>query len=157
MTALGYNYRLSDIGCALGLSQLSRLTDNVARRRAIAAVYSAALADVPCLQLPAAGTEGEAAWHLYPVRVLSPLSRDLVWRALRAEGLGVAVHYPPVHLHRYYRQRFGFEDGAYPEAERAGRELISLPIFHGMNDCDVTDVVTAVRKVLMHFVQEGSA
>lgn len=157
MTALGHNYRLSDIGCALGLAQLPRLAANVKCRRAIAARYATELADVPFLQLPADSADLESAWHLYPVRILPPLVRDDVWSALRAEGLGVGVHYPPVHLHPYYRERFGFSEGAYPEAERAGRQLISLPMFHGMSASDVDDVVSAVRKVLTHFGEQARA
>lgn len=157
MTALGHNYRLSDIGCALGLAQLPRLAANVKCRRAIAARYATELADVPFLKLPADSADVESAWHLYPVRILPPLVRDDVWSALRAEGLGVGVHYPPVHLHPYYRERFGFSEGAYPEAERAGRQLISLPMFHGMTASDVDDVVSAVRKVLTHFGEQARA
>lgn len=155
MTALGYNYRLSDIGCALGLSQLPRLADNVGRRRAIAARYARELADVPCLQLPTVGADVEPAWHLYPVRVQPPAIRDEVGRALLVEGIGVNVHYPPVHLHPYYRDRFGHGDGDYPQAEQAARQLISLPMFHGMSDRNVEGVLAAVRKVVGHMVREG--
>lgn len=157
MTALGYNYRLSDIGCALGIAQLPRLAANVQQRRAIASRYTASLADLPCVQLPVESAGSESAWHLYPVRILPRLVRDEVWGALRAEGLGVSVHYPPVHLHRYYRKRFGYSEGAYPAAELAGRQLISLPIFHGMTGADVDDVIGAVRKVLTHFARQARA
>ena len=157
MIALGYNYRLSDIACALGISQLSRLAVNVRRRRAVAAQYASEFADLPFLQLPVVRADVEPAWHLYPARVRPPLGRDDVWRALRAEGVGVNVHYPPVHLQPYYRARFGFREGDYPETETATMELISLPMFHGMGSCEVRDVVTAVRKVLTHFAQHANA
>jgi perosamine synthetase len=145
MTELGYNYRLPDLVCALGLSQLPKLAANVARRRAIAAAYEERLADVPGLRLPAVRPDVEPAWHLYPVRVDN---REQVFRALRAEGIGVNVHYIPVHLHPYYRDRFGYAGGEFPVAEGAYEALISLPMFHGMSDDDVDDVVAAVRKVL---------
>ena len=157
MTALGYNYRLSDIACALGLSQLRRLAANVKRRWEIAGQYASELEDLPFLQLPIVRPDVRPAWHLYPVRVQPPLVRDDVWQALRAEGVGVNVHYPPVHLHPYYRERFGLHEGDYPEAEAATQELISLPMFHGMGAREVCDVVTAVRKVLTHFAQQGNA
>ena len=76
------------------------------------------------------------------------VDRGEVFRALRAEGLGVNVHYIPVHLHPYYRDRFGYRGGEFPNAEAAYQQLISLPMFHGMTDQDVDDVVAAVRKVM---------
>jgi perosamine synthetase len=154
MVALGYNYRLSDIGCALGLSQLPRLPANVASRRAIAARYAAELADLPCLRLPVVRADVETAWHLYPVRILPPMERDDVCRALRAEGLGVNVHYSPVYEHPYYRKHFGDSGAFCPNTEIAARQLLSLPIFQGMSASDIDDVVTAVRKVVTHFARQ---
>lgn len=151
MTALGYNYRLPDLNCALGLAQLARLRANVDRRRAIAARYGDALSGLAHLTLPIAALDVDHAWHLYPIRVLPPVDREEVYRALRAEGLGVNVHYIPVHLHPYYRERFGYRGGEFPIAEAAYRQLISLPMFHGMSDEDVDDVTTAVAKVMAHF------
>jgi perosamine synthetase len=151
MTALGYNYRLTDIACALGLAQVPGLEGNVARRRVIAARYSEALSGVPGLTLPHTAADVAHAWHLYPIRVVPPIDRAEVFRALRAEGLGVNVHYVPVHLHPYYRGRFGYAGGEVPRAEAAYASLISLPMFHGMTDRDVDDVTTAVQKVMAHF------
>jgi perosamine synthetase len=94
------------------------------------------------------------AWHLYPIRLrLENLSagRAQIFRALRAENIGVNVHYVPVHLHPYYRERFGYKPGAYPVAEDAYERLISLPMFHGMSDQDVDDVIRAVNKVMVKF------
>ena len=155
MTALGYNYRLSDIACACGLSQLSRLNVNLGRRREIARQYACRLASLPGLRVPYTRPDAEPAWHLYAVRVdpkVARTGRDEIFRALRAEGLGVNVHYIPVHLHPYYRQRFGDRSGRWPIAEQASSELISLPMFHAMSDGDVQDVVAAVSKVMRHFV-----
>ena len=150
MTELGFNYRLPDVACALGLSQLPRLEGNVRRRREIARAYGERLTNLP-LTLPAVRSEAEPAWHLYPVRLrLEELrvGRAEVFAALRAEGIGVNVHYIPVHLHPYYRERFGFSGGAFPVAEHAYERLLSLPMFHSMTDSDVADVVEAVTKVL---------
>ncbi len=155
MVALGYNYRLSDIGCALGLSQLRRLEANLARRRAIAEWYSAALREIPAVVPPSMRSDVNSAWHLYPIRLeLEKLSvgRAEVFRALRAENIGVNVHYIPVHLHPYYRSKLGYSVGEYPVAERAYESLISLPIFHEMKDQDVEDVIQAVGKVMTHYV-----
>jgi perosamine synthetase len=151
MTALGYNYRLTDIACALGIAQMPRLAANVARRRAIASRYDDVLRGTPGLQLPSSAFDVAHAWHLYPVRVVPPVDRGEVFRALLAEGLGVNVHYVPVHLHPYYRERFGYRGGEYPIAEAAYETLVSLPMFHAMTDRDVEDVTAAVAKVMAHF------
>jgi UDP-4-amino-4,6-dideoxy-N-acetyl-beta-L-altrosamine transaminase len=154
MVLLGFNYRLSDIACALGLQQLTRLEANLARRREIAARYGEAFRNLPAVRLPIVRHDVNPAWHLYPVRLeLEKLSgtREQIFQALRAENIGVNVHYVPVHLHPYYRDRFGDKGGEYPLAETAYQRLISLPIFHGMTDGDVGDVITAVGKVLTHF------
>ncbi len=154
MVLLGFNYRLTDFACALGISQLEKLPANLARRREIAARYTTALQQVPAAIAPVVRPEVEPAWHLYPIRLdLARLTADRgqVFRALRAENIGVHVHYIPVHLHPYYRDRFGHQSGEYPVAEAAYERLISLPMFHGMNDQDVEDVIGAVRKVLSHY------
>ena len=154
MVELGFNYRLTDVASALGLSQLSKLGPNLARRRAIAARYTEAFHGLPGVMAPAVRPDVEPAWHLYPIRLkLEDLAADRgeIFRALRAENIGVNVHYIPVHLHPYYRKRFGYRGGEYPVAEDAYERLISLPMFHGMSDQDVQDVIAAVAKVVHHY------
>ncbi len=151
MVLLGFNYRLTDIACALGLSQLKRLEENLSRRREIAARYAAAFSDLEGVTVPAVRGDANPAWHLYPIRLnLEKLTADRgqIFRALRAENIGVNVHYIPVHLHPYYRDRFGDRTGEYPIAEDAYGRLITLPMFHGITDEDVSDVVRAVGKVV---------
>ncbi len=156
MVLLGFNYRLTDIACALGLQQLAKLDANLTQRRDIAAKYTSALRGIPAVVLPATLNEVLPAWHLYPVRLdLAKLSTDRaeVLRALRAENIGVNVHYIPVHLHPYYSQRFGYQGGEFPVAEAAYESLISLPMFHGMSDEDLEDVVGAMEKVVRHYTR----
>ena len=156
MVLLGFNYRLPDIACALGLEQLKRLEANLARRHAIAARYAAAFREIPGLISPPVRSGVNPAWHLYPIRLdLGRLTanRAQVFRALWAENIGVNVHYIPVHRHPYYRERFGSRVGEFPVAETAYERLISLPMFHGMNDGDVEDVIHAVRKVFGHYLK----
>lgn len=146
---LGYNYRITDIQAALGLSQLTRLHAFVTRRRALAARYAELLADLP-LTLPSAQQDAESAWHLYPVRVqLDALHSDQaqIFSALRAAGIGVNLHYIPVHLQPFYRQ-LGFTDGDFPEAERYYRQAISLPLYPDMTDEQQEQVVQALISVL---------
>jgi UDP-4-amino-4,6-dideoxy-N-acetyl-beta-L-altrosamine transaminase len=150
MVDLGFNYRLPDLNCALGLSQLARLDAWLARRRAIAACCGAAFADLPGLTVQAVPPGVEPAWHLYPVQLnLAALrvGRAEVFAALRAEGLGVNVHYIPVYWHPFY-QGLGYARGLCPVAEAAYERLISLPMFPAMTEQDVDDVIVAVGKVL---------
>jgi len=154
MVALGFNYRLTDIGCALGLSQLKKLDANLVRRREIAARYATAFRDLTEITLPAVRFDVNPAWYLFPIRLnLKRLNADRreIFRALRAENIGVNVHYIPVHRHPYYRDRFGYRGGEYPVAEDAYERLISLPMFPAMSDEDVQDVIHAVGKVAAHF------
>jgi perosamine synthetase len=159
MVELGYNYRVSDFQCALGLSQLRRLPQWIERRRAIARRYDEAFAQSPpAAPLPlrplARRPEVEHAYHLYVVRLeLERLRADRaeVFAALRAEGIGVNVHYVPVHLHPFYRRRFGTRPGDCPVAEAAYERILSLPIFPRMSDDDVGDAVRAIEKVTKAF------
>lgn len=155
MVALGYNYRLTDIACALGLSQLRRLDHNLARRREIAMRYTTAFEKMPGVIPPAVRRNVSPAWHLYPIRLdmaRMRASRNEVFRALRAEKLGVNVHYIPVYLHPYYREQLGYRSTKCPVAEDAYGRLISLPMFHGMTDKDIEYVIETVGKVLKHNV-----
>ena len=150
MQELGFNYRLTDIQCALGLSQLGKLAGWVARRHRIAGRYTEALAGVPEIELPKVSSDRESAWHLYVIRLnLDRLrvGRDQIFRALRAENIGVNVHYIPVPWHPYYR-RLGYVRGQWPVAESAFERLISVPMWAGMTDGDVDDVVAAVMRVV---------
>ena len=151
MVDLGYNYRLTDIQCALGMSQLRKLPGWVARRQAIARRYDAAFAEISAVKRLGVRVDVSHAYHLYVIRLdLSQLrvTRAKVFAALRAEGIGVNVHYIPVHLHPFYRRRFGTGPGLCPVAEAAYERIISLPIFPRMSDDDVDDVVAAVHKVV---------
>lgn len=153
MVDLGYNYRLTDLQSALGLSQLGKLPGWLARRREIAARYTRAFATLPEVEPPAVLPDREPAWHLYVIRLhldRRGVGRAEVFRALRAENIGVNVHYIPVPWHPYY-QGLGYKKGGWPVAENAYERMLSLPIFPAMTGQDVEDVITAVRKVIGHF------
>jgi perosamine synthetase len=154
MVLLGFNYRLPDVACALGIEQLKKLDANLARRREIAARYTVAFQELPGVIPPVTRPDVDPAWHLYPIRLdLAKLTADRgqIFRALRGENIGVGVHYIPVHRHPYYVQKFGCHVGEYPVAEGAYESLISLPMFPAMTDQDVRDVIRAVGNVVAHY------
>jgi UDP-4-amino-4,6-dideoxy-N-acetyl-beta-L-altrosamine transaminase len=143
--ALGFNYRMTDLHAALGVSQMARIDAFVAQRHQIAAKYDKLFVELP-VQVPARDQD-YSALHLYVIRLkLNLISRTHhdVFVALREQGIGVNLHYIPVHTHPYYRE-MGFAMGDFPEAERYYREAISLPIYPGLTDEDVTKVVNAVK------------
>jgi len=154
MLDLGYNYRLTDIQCALGMSQLPKLSEWVVRRQEIAKRYDAAFVKYPALKPLEVRRDISHAYHLYVIKLnLDKLrvDRSKVFNALRAEGIGVNVHYIPVHLHPFYRKQFGTAPEDCPVAENAYERIISLPIFPVMSNEDVEDVVIAVSKVTSEY------
>ena len=151
MADLGYNYRITDFQCALGLSQLRKLPGWISRRRDIAGRYNECLSSIKAVKPLSVRNNIGHAYHLYVIRVdFSRLcvSRTEVFAAMRHAGIGVNVHYIPVHLHPYYRAKFNTRPGMCPVAEHAYEEIISLPIFSSMNDSDIEYVVATVRHVL---------
>jgi perosamine synthetase len=155
MVDLGYNYRLSDFQCALGCSQLQKLPAWVERRRAIARRYDAAFAARPTVEPLRVRPDVGHAYHLYVVRLeLDRLACDraTVYGALRAENIGVNVHYLPVPWHSYY-QRLGYGKGRWPVAEGAYERILTLPLFPAMTDGDVEDVIAAVAKVTGYYAR----
>ena len=152
MNMLGFNYRLTDIQCALGISQLKHVPQWTARRQQIAQRYDKAFAAIKGVTPLAKRSDVSHAYHLYVVLIDGlKASRDEVFNALRAEGIGVNVHYIPVHLHPYYRENFGTKKGQFPNAEKAYEQMLSLPIFAGMSDSDAEDTVKAMEKVCAAF------
>lgn len=150
MVELGYNYRLTDIQCALGISQLRRLPWSLERRRAIAKRYDKAFANTPGIEPLTVSPEVAHAYHLYVVR-LDPerigMDRATAFRLLRELGIGVNVHYIPVYLHPYYRKLLGTHPGICPVAEAAYDRILSLPMYPAMSDDEVQRVIRAVRYV----------
>lgn len=152
MQALGFNYRLSDINCALGISQLRKLDRFVARRREIAAAYTTAFGNSEGLSTPVVEPWASPAWHLYIIRCdFKNLgkTRNQVVGELRERGVGTQVHYIPVHLQPFYIERFGTHAGMCPVAEEAYERMLSLPMYPGMTDSDVETVIHAVREVIL--------
>ena len=149
MQELGYNYRITDIHCALALSQLGKVDRFIARRRAIAARYDAAFAGLTAVRPTQTQGRARSSHHLYVLRFdfeALGLTRGEVMRRLAAQGVGSQVHYIPVHYQPYYRE-LGHARGGYPHAERYYEQALTIPLFFGMRDAEVEQVITAVQDI----------
>lgn len=149
MQDLGFNYRMSDVQAALGLSQLKKLEKFVARRRAIAERYTRAFRDLP-LELPGDTPEARHAYHLYAVKLKSEakVDRKTVYEKLKEHGILTQVHYIPIHTMPYYRRNLGTGWSDCPAAEDHYRRVLSLPIYPGLTDEEVERVIQAVRDIV---------
>ncbi len=143
---LGYNYRLSDMQAALGLSQLKKLDTFIQKRSEIAKLYDKQLANLP-LKLPCVDPQSQSAWHLYMVE-LTQHDRQDVYQQLHDKGVGVNVHYIPIHLHPFYQQ-LGFKQGDFPLSEHFYQNALTLPLFPSLTDGEQTKVIEALYEVLV--------
>lgn len=150
-SALGYNYRISDINAALGLTQLVRQPEWLERRREIADRYQSLLAEnADRIAVQAVDPAGESAWHLFPIRIIgdnAASARQTAFTRMRADNIGVNVHYRPVYLNSYY-QELGYEVGACPNAEAVYSGLLSLPMWPGLTDAMQDRVVASLGAAL---------
>ena len=154
ITQAGYNFRITDFQCALGLSQMNKLDRFINRRNEIAARYDKAFSDMKEIITPLKKEGIKPACHLYVSQLNNELlsaARKEIFKALIAENIGVQVHYIPLHLHSFYQQRFGYKPGDFPIAEKYYSRAITLPLFPAMSDKDVNDVIEAVEKVISHY------
>jgi perosamine synthetase len=146
---LGFNYRLSDIACALGLVQLKRLDEFLAARARLAGLYREALQGIRGLQLPCPDMEGSRrGWFVFVVQLPRRADRDTVVRALAAEGIQSKPYLPAIHLMRFYRERFGHRPGDFPVAEDVAARSIALPFFVGMREWQVRCVADVLREAV---------
>jgi dTDP-4-amino-4,6-dideoxygalactose transaminase len=154
MQYLGYNYRLTDFQCALGISQFKKLEKFVKLRRDIVSKYNKAFSDIEEIITPFEKNDVKSSYHIYMIQLkLEKLkvSRKKIFDALRAENIGVHVHYIPVHLQPYYQENFGYKKGDYPVTEDFYERALTLPVFPKMNSDDVSDVINAVKKVIDYY------
>jgi UDP-4-amino-4,6-dideoxy-N-acetyl-beta-L-altrosamine transaminase len=150
----GYNFRITDFQCALGISQMNKLDSFIQRRREIAERYDHAFSDMEEIITPAQQDNKEHAWHLYVIQLKTELlsaDRKQIFKALTAENIGVQVHYLPRHLHSLYKDKFGYKTGDFPVAEKYYARAITLPLFPAMTDNDINDVIEAVKKAISHY------
>jgi dTDP-4-amino-4,6-dideoxygalactose transaminase len=147
----GFKYNMTDIQAAIGIHQLRRLPQSHARRQQIARRYHQALSQCQELSLPREAPEVKHAWHLYVIRLnleALSLSRDRFIEELAARNIGTSVHFVPVHVQPYYRDKYGYEPNDFPVTNREWKRLVSLPLYPNMTDQDVDDVIEAVNDVV---------
>ena len=147
MLDVGYNSRLTDFQCALGLKQLAKLSGWILRRQEIARQYDAAFKGNAGIRPLAVNSDLSHAYHLYVVRVPAT-KRAQLFQDLRTRGIGVNVHYVPVHLHPFYQNKFGTRRGLCPVAETAYDQVLSIPMFPKMTDENVETVITTLRELV---------
>lgn len=150
---LGYNYRITDIQCALGISQLNKIDKFIQRRRELVKKYNKYLREVDGVITPYEAEYSNSSWHLYIIQIeleKFKVGRKEIFEALKAENIGVNVHYVPVYYHPYY-QKLGYKKGLCTNAEKLYERIITLPLFPKMTDKDLEDVVNAVNKVLSYY------
>jgi dTDP-4-amino-4,6-dideoxygalactose transaminase len=147
----GFKYNMMDIQAALGLHQLARFESMMQRRELLSARYTAGFGEVVELQLPVCRPGVRHSWHLYPIRLKLDklhINRAEFIDALKSEGISTSVHFIPLHRHPYYRDKFNLKTSDFAVADAAYQQVISLPLYTRMTECDIDDVVSAVRKVI---------
>ena len=150
----GYKYNMSDLQASIGIHQIGKLDQMQKRREEIADKYNKSFAEIPQLTTPTVKNYATNAWHLYPVQVnddLLSINRNDFIEALKAENIGTSVHFIPLHLHPYYKEKYGFKGSSFPNAESLYNHEISLPIYPKMADEDVDDVISAVKKIINYY------
>jgi dTDP-4-amino-4,6-dideoxygalactose transaminase len=150
----GFKYNMSDLQAALGLAQLRKLDGFQARRMEVVFEYTRAFQDEPALEVPVTRPEVEHAWQLYVLRLRPTalrIGRDRFIQELTARNIGTSVHFIPIHLHPYYRNKYGYEPSDYPVTYESYGRMLSLPLHPGLNDHDVADVIDAVLDIAREF------
>jgi perosamine synthetase len=150
MHELGYNYRITDLQCALGISQFTKLDSFIRKRREIVKAYNEAFTNIENINIPYEKPDVTSAYHLYVIQ-LKNINRKKVFDALRAENIGVNVHYIPVYYHPYYQKNFRIPKGSCKNAELYYERALTLPLFPKMTEKDIEDVIIAVRKVIKYY------
>jgi perosamine synthetase len=146
---LGFNYRLDDLSCALGVAQLERIDELLAGRVRVAALYSEALADVEGLDLPCPDADGDRrSWFVYAVQLPDGVERDAAVEAMRERGVETKPYLPAIHLMSFYRERFGHREGEFPVCEDVARRSLALPFFGELTEGEIEQVVGSLRDVI---------
>ncbi|MDO9575678.1 MAG: DegT/DnrJ/EryC1/StrS family aminotransferase [bacterium] len=154
IVSAGYKYNMTDIQASIGIHQLEKIERFIELRKKYATIYTEKLRDIEEIETLSPYEYGRNTYHLYVIKIKPDrlrITRDKFIRALREENISTNVHYIPIHLHPYYRERFGYKKGDYPSAERVYERAISLPIYPAMKEEDVLDVINAIEKIVVYY------
>lgn len=141
----GFNYRITDFQCALGLSQLKKINKFIKKRKEIVEIYNEAFENIKEIVVPVEKDYAKSAWHLYPIQVQG-VDRRKMFEQLKKDGIGAQVHYLPLHLQPFYQERFEYKKGDFPIAEKYYKKAITLPLFPKMTNKDIQCVVESLKK-----------
>jgi len=150
----GFKYNMSDIQAAMGLCQLRKIDEIQRRREVIAARYNRAFSDIEAILTPSIPTDGKHSWHLYIIRLnleMLRIDRDEFIKRMAERGIECSVHFIPLHMHPFYRKRYGYKAGDFPKAEQAYRQVVTLPLFSGMGDEEVDLVIDCVLDIIRNY------
>lgn len=147
MKVLARNYRITDVQCAIGLTQLRRFNEFFSRRQKIVEMYNKALSKIPEITLPFVSPNVRHGWHIYTI-LLNDVDRDAFFKEMKSKNIGVNVHYIPVYRHTYYKNRFNINPKDFPITEDIFKRIVTLPLFPKMADEDVNDVITATKETI---------
>jgi len=145
MHELGFNYRMTDFQCALGISQLKKLEKYIERRRELVSIYNKELSKIDKIILPVEKPYVKSSWHIYYIRLKDASKRRLIFEELQKSNIGVQIHYIPVYLQPYYQKNFGYKIGDCPKAEEYYKSTITLPLFPKMTDKDIKYVIEILK------------
>jgi len=148
MQYLGFNYRITDFQCALGISQLNKIDSFIKRRREIVSIYNKELSGISGITLPVERPYAKSSWHIYCIRLKAHSRRKDVFEKLQKAGIGVQVHYIPVYWHPYYKNTWGYKRGLCPMAEDYYKRVLTIPLFPKMTSLDISFVIRTIRKVM---------
>ncbi|MBU2540204.1 UDP-4-amino-4,6-dideoxy-N-acetyl-beta-L-altrosamine transaminase [Patescibacteria group bacterium] len=143
----GYNYRITDFQCALGLSQLKKINRFIKRRREIVVIYNRAFKNIKEIITPTEKDYVKSSWHIYPIQ-LRWIDKRKTFDALQKQGIGVQVHYMPLHLHPFYQKKFRYKNGDFPVAEKYYGKEITLPLFPSLAEKDIKKVIKEIKKII---------
>lgn len=151
MRTLGYNYRITDFQCALGISQLKKLDKFVRRRKEIASIYNKAFLNLPYIKIPKETLNTRHAYHIYPLRInfkKLKFSKEKFFKKLKKFGINLQVHYIPIHLQPYYRKKFNYKLGDFPVAEKFYNQEVSLPIYYGLQNSQIKFIISKIKNLI---------
>ena len=154
---LGYNYRISDINCALGIAQMERIEEILAKRAKVADIYNSKLAGLEDIDLPKIDPDIKMSWFVYVVQLKSSFTRrqrDRILTGLRSKGVECSNYFPPIHLQPFYRDMFGYKEGDFPVTESVSGRTIALPFYNNLTEQQIDDVVRVLEREILSVKKE---